>query len=345
MFKQLYLRAVVGIGAATLAAGSAPAAIIETVSVSNTYSYFFPPDGAEMDELLGSPREQMFIGSSSPVSELGIDYVGEAGAGSFFFLHNNYCVGTCVTNSSTTITFTVTNDGPDAVALRFDSFITPGHLATIGTGPGSRGGFSFEVTQRPPGDEAMREELYSAFGNVNSEEIFVQTSNGVEFNNFSDQLIGDSRIVDWSTTALNLDIGTLAAGATTIIEYRALYSVFSSEPCDDLTACSGLQVVFGDPRNNGTILSRMASFAAFADDSSVPIINREYDAVEIPYAINLADSPFPDLPPAQGPVSYSVDFIPGSTAAVPEPATWATLICGFGLIGSTLRRRARVQAA
>ncbi len=33
-----------------------------------------------------------------------------------------------------------------------------------------------------------------------------------------------------------------------------------------------------------------------------------------------------------------------SVAAVPEPATWAMLIAGFGLVGATLRRR-RLQAA
>ncbi len=32
-------------------------------------------------------------------------------------------------------------------------------------------------------------------------------------------------------------------------------------------------------------------------------------------------------------------------SAVPEPATWAMMIIGFGLIGSTIRRRNRVALA
>lgn len=32
-------------------------------------------------------------------------------------------------------------------------------------------------------------------------------------------------------------------------------------------------------------------------------------------------------------------------AAVPEPAAWAMMICGFGLVGASLRRRARVSVA
>lgn len=35
----------------------------------------------------------------------------------------------------------------------------------------------------------------------------------------------------------------------------------------------------------------------------------------------------------------------GGTGAIPEPATWAMLIMGFGLVGSALRRRDRVVEA
>ena len=38
---------------------------------------------------------------------------------------------------------------------------------------------------------------------------------------------------------------------------------------------------------------------------------------------------------------YDLDelFFRATPAAVPEPASWATMIAGFGLIGGTLRRR------
>jgi hypothetical protein len=43
-----------------------------------------------------------------------------------------------------------------------------------------------------------------------------------------------------------------------------------------------------------------------------------------------------------GSPGFDVDFIqvlPGSIGAVPEPASWAMLIAGFGLVGAAQRRR------
>lgn len=37
--------------------------------------------------------------------------------------------------------------------------------------------------------------------------------------------------------------------------------------------------------------------------------------------------------------SYSGTFAYGTAASVPEPASWAMLIAGFGLIGASMRRR------
>ncbi|PZN92465.1 MAG: hypothetical protein DCF31_16250 [Alphaproteobacteria bacterium] len=39
----------------------------------------------------------------------------------------------------------------------------------------------------------------------------------------------------------------------------------------------------------------------------------------------------------------SAGFSIGGAAAVPEPASWALMIIGFGAIGTTLRRRAAVR--
>ncbi|QXQ07215.1 PEPxxWA-CTERM sorting domain-containing protein [Sphingosinicellaceae bacterium] len=37
--------------------------------------------------------------------------------------------------------------------------------------------------------------------------------------------------------------------------------------------------------------------------------------------------------------------VEGTTASVPEPAAWALMLTGFGLVGTTMRRRSRVAAA
>ena len=53
---------------------------------------------------------------------------------------------------------------------------------------------------------------------------------------------------------------------------------------------------------------------------------------------------FPLLPQGVTFISESGVFLTQTTASVPEPASWALLIVGFGLTGAVLRRR-RVVAA
>ena len=307
--------------------------------------------GAESTERdLSEQCVALFVGqrAPTPTSDLGVDYVGTAGDGQFFFLHNNYCVGACSTVSSTRISFTVTNTGDADVNLRFDSLITPGHLARIDGPSAARGGFDFEVTQRPFDSDDITT-LYSAFGNANSEELSVGGPGGSD-EPFRGQVryeLAGGRVLDWDTTPLNLELGTLAAGAATIVEYTASYFVTSfDDQCTDITACGGLQVVFGDPRNNGSVSTfARGGFGASAVGDPVTIINREYDAVSIPYAFNLSGSPLPGLPSAQGPVSYQGTYSPLAVGTVPEPATWLTLILGMALVSVALRRKGSRQSA
>lgn len=321
--------------AAALFIGAAPAqaALVETVTVNNTFGYNFVSGGG-VAQKVGGDRQTVFLGQRSPTpdSDLGIDYVGEAGDGQFFFLHNNYCVGACSTGSSTVITFTVTNTGNAPVDLRFDSLITPGHLARVNGPAAARGGFNFTVTQR---NATGNIPLYSASGNANDEELLAGDWNDLPFNGQVRYVLPGGSVLDWDTTPLNLELGTLAAGATTQVEYAASYFITSFDDCADILACGGLQVVFGDPRNNGSIRTLARGVGASAIGDPVDIINREYDAVSVPYAFNISGSPFPTLPPGQGPVDYRGTYVP---LAVPEPSTWAMMLIGFGVIGASLRR-------
>lgn len=44
------------------------------------------------------------------------------------------------------------------------------------------------------------------------------------------------------------------------------------------------------------------------------------------------------------PSGLRVEFVESDVSMVPEPATWAMLIAGFGLVGATARRRSRAAA-
>jgi hypothetical protein len=247
-------------------------------------------------------------------------------------------VVSCSTSSSTVITFTVTNTGDDPVNLRFDSFITPGHLARVDGPAAARGGFDFTVSQRPPGSGEVTT-LYSAFGNANDEMLSASNGDGMPFNGQVEYDLPGGQVLDWDITPLHLELGVLAAGGTTQVQYAASYFTTSFDNCADILSCGGVQVVFGDPRNNGSVGTLARGFGAQALGDPVAIINREYDAVRVPYAFNLSGSPFPELPPGQGPVSYDGTYVPLDAGAVPEPATWMSLVLGMALIGATLRRR------
>lgn len=52
-----------------------------------------------------------------------------------------------------------------------------------------------------------------------------------------------------------------------------------------------------------------------------------------------------DIYPGYGDFGYIVEYDAPALGAVPEPASWAMMITGFGLAGGALRRRTKVQVA
>ncbi|MBB4860609.1 hypothetical protein HNO88_003953 [Novosphingobium chloroacetimidivorans] len=311
----------------------AQAAIFETVRVNNSRAFFFDTGYPGLDQ--AGSREQVFLpapNGDGTIAELGIDLVGEASSGSFFFLHNNYCVGLCSTASRTMITFTLRNDGPAAENLRFDSLITPGHLARLGSTPGNAG-FTFRVSQTVANFNTI---LYSANGQVTADGIELFTSDGRAFNGLNrvDSPFGSA--LDWGATDLNLNLLTIGAGQTSYVTYEAQYQSEMSDNCTNLQACSGVQVAFGDPRQNGGGTSRQSALVV---DPARDIINRDYASFELPTSFVDASSPLPPRQELPAPLSYSGGFTPIAVPAVPEPATWMLLIMGFGLIGCQMRGR------
>lgn len=340
--------ALVALAAALPLAWAAPAdAQAVSIVLDNISNFYGVAAGAGNTPVVvpGGSNITAYATSTLPgrLAESGVNYTATASDDSFFFLHDNYCVGTCATYSQTAISFTVTNQDSVALDLRFDSLITPGHIAWVAGLSEVSASFTFDVTQTV-GRETVS--LYSTNGGVNSDGIFLNTSDQRPFNNLvASRVPGEYEVLDWSATNLNLNLATLGAGESTTITYFATYRSLGTAACVDILDCPGAQVVFGDPRNNGGVTNRAPAFTGL--DSGVPpqpVIGAPYDPYRIPYAVVLASSPLPGNPPRITPPPYGLLFRP-DVLPVPEPGTWAMLIAGVGAVGGVARRRRPARAA
>lgn len=318
--------------AAAFAAAPAHAQLQETVQIANQFGTTF--NTVDPTLKTGGSVETQYLGNypTGSASELGLNYTATADANGFFFLHDNYCVGTCRTASTTAIAFSVTNTGTGTVNTRFDSQITPGHLARIYNGGGSAG-FNFQVLKYSDGFDT----LYQATGTVNGDGIQLDTGN-IEFNNQQRQSGSDFDLLDWDTTNLSLNIGNIAAGQTVSIFYLVSYWSQTNDTCADVYVCGGNQVVFGDPRNNGgTNLTNLRG--DLNAEAGRAVIGANYGSVFVPYAFVDSNDPFSFPNPGAGaPLTYD-PLYKSRLNNVPEPATWAMMIGGFAMMGGAVRRR------
>ncbi|NNM76323.1 PEP-CTERM sorting domain-containing protein [Sphingomonas sp. ID1715] len=306
--------------------------VVTNVQIVNQLGTNFDPSQTPTLKTGGS-KESVYLGNyNNTESELGLNYTGTADLDSFFFLHDNYCVGSCRTGSSTVIAFTIQNQGDVTQNVRFDSLITPGHIAQIYNGGNAE--FNFQVLRFNDGFQT----LYSASGGVNSDGIFLSTGN-LEFRNQRRQTGENFDLLDWDTTALPVEVGALAGGQSTTIFYVASYFARTNSACADVLVCQGAQVVFGDPRNNGG-----TNLALGGDDLNAEIgravVGADYFATEVPFRFVNSNDPFSfETPPASQPLVYDPLYRSRLQGGVPEPTMWAMMIGGFGLLGSAARRR------
>jgi hypothetical protein len=287
------------------------------------------------------------VGSSST------DFVSRySGAGSFDYLHNVYCYGTCTASVYTIITDVITNNGPDAVEARFDTQITAGHIAYQGidTNPRSVSSFSFTIMV-----EGLNYQSYGAFGSAAATGASIETVQKICGEggacDISSTLNGatafddvNQHAIDWSATNVSVALGLLAPGQSKTVSLYSFTLATSAAVCADLTIpCDGTQVVFGDPRNSGDGSSNRSAFRGSGPDPE-PLIGRQFTASSVfVQAVDAVTTALPEEPELNNP---PVDYqpAPNFNAAVPEPATWATFLLGFGALGLAVRRRQRLPA-
>lgn len=88
-----------------------------------------------------------------------------------------------------------------------------------------------------------------------------------------------------------------------------------------------------------TGLTAITPFGAFGDFANTSLTSSFTDSsIQIGWAVNnIAGGDYFTINPGSSVFSYSV-------AGVPEPATWALMILGFGAVGGAMRRRQSVAA-
>jgi hypothetical protein len=271
--------------------------------------------------------------------------------GGFFFLHNLTAKGGGTATMTTVLSFTITNNTPTTQFLRFDSMITPGHIALQGSQSSNLALFNFSVDQSVGGNNSQ---LYWARGYVDTDSNqpdVVETSNGVDFAGFSSYTANDRVAYDWGATPLNLNLNPIFAGQTHTLRYTSTTYASAGGVCLTVLGCEGVQVAFGDPRNDGSSVSQRLNGAADASALTTslnqePLIGRSFGAYEgfIAQVVDQGAPLPPALPAPQSPPDYTWLPAVDSVAAVPEPRNWLMLLAGFGLVGTMLRRNNRTPA-
>lgn len=144
----------------------------------------------------------------------------------------------------------------------------------------------------------------------------------------------------WDATDISFDLpGIMNPGDTRTLSYQTAVTTFTASP---LLQCAGAVAfsAFGDPigRNGSIPPPAAAERQAFALDTDPGCTMPSRPAPSIVRTFRFATPTF-----VNG--RLTIALLPPFGGTVPEPATWAMMLGGFGLAGSALRRRRRLTAA
>ncbi len=338
-----------------LAPSTALGQVVETSTIQN--SFWYDLAGQQGSGFNSGGSEAIFERKTTEtgISEVGLSLTGTLDNGSFFFLHNGQCVGNCSLTITTNINFTLFNSGPSPVDLRFDSQITPGHLANsfLNPGGGSQANFVFSIFQPPGFGQGA---LYRTSGSAAQSPPEVQTSDMSVFNGFNIQdNAPEWTVADWSATNISVNLRTLDPGQTTSLLYSSTLRISTSQvDCGNPQLCESFQVAFGDPRNTGGVMqaASLASFTSFLDgpltigQSPNPAVGSIYDPFQVFYRfVEVGSSPPPFPTSIIPPITYDVNYAGPTISAIPEPETWLLLVVGFGVLGGMMRRQRAPRAS
>jgi hypothetical protein len=344
-----------------LAAGTAAQAQVSVIDTS-----------AESDVTFGSSDFRVFPGPANDVTTSGSTTSGYASSisinpSTISFSSGTGQVGQVAGPSVTGTSFTdigvqVTNGGALAADATLHSQITPASMGFYmadtrncvttlitcaqSTGlqtlsqlshagfTGAVGGASFDFTIQQ-GDATLYNITGSMILNLTSTGARVSTAiEGQDggLTNFRQVNFGNAGSAigfTWDATDVPLDLGIINPDSSESVQYFLSVSSFSNGAClADGFTCLVAYSSFGDPIGSAGAVTNasvfgLSSFGALFGANAGPNFITGLDF---------------------GTVTVNLPTVTFATGAVPEPATWMTLILGFGLLGGTLRRRRTVAA-
>ncbi len=311
-----------------MASTAAQAVVTESAKVVKTTGKY-SPNGFFQDPVTvtSTVPVNVVLGTNPGLApELGINVTATAtNQGAFFFEHNLWRIGKGSAEFETIVTTTLTNTGPNSETMLFESLITPGYIAVAGPlGSFNSAFFDFSVKQQRVNNlgETITIPLYSAFGLASPGFKPLVNASAGTFNNLQSFSNASTFALTWDATPLFLQLAPIAPGASSTIIFDLKTQVYGDS---NGSGCEGSQVSFGDPRNPGG--SALSAFGLFTALNSQPLPTGPC-SVDSPVIGKLFD-----------PIDVPVNITP-----VPEPASWAMLISGFGLTGAAMRRRRAVNA-
>jgi hypothetical protein len=285
--------------------------------------------------------------------------------GSISFTNGNAQSGLKTSPSVTSTSYTdlglrVTNDGAAAGEAILHSQITPASIgfymantANCGTSfqtcaqsqglqtlsqlshsgfSGAVGGASFDF-QINQGDGRLLDLSGTMTLNLNSDGFAAEVT--TEFGRAGDGGLTNFHEVDlgntgsaigfaWDTTDVDVDLGMLDPDSSASLSYSLSVSSFTNGAClSDGVTCLVAYSSFGDPigRGGGISSSALSPFGL----SNFGALFGSNDGPQFITGLNFG--------------SVTVNAPTATLDVVPEPATWLSMILGFGLLGSALRRR------
>jgi choice-of-anchor C domain-containing protein len=167
---------------------------------------------------------------------------------------------------------------------------------------------------------------------------------------------GSSAITGWDVLAGSVDyIGTYwqASDGVRSVDLSGNAIGTLGQTVTGLTAGQSYQVSFDVSRNpDGGVTPRTGVFKAGAQtfgfsytDASSTRANMKWETVSYSFLATGTSALISFSSDASGGCCFGPALDNVSIAAVPEPASWAMMIGGFGLLGAALRRRERTGIA